>query len=160
MIVLYILLGLFWLFFPTSSRHVQETPIQLEQIVQKHCLDESVSCIDTCDFLCLEPHAKCLGGKCLVSDTPIDCQTRTGGMVVLTEKHGFLHWTCYCTDSTFYGGPNCSEKVPDVCNHGIFIYKDVNRYRCICNYPYVKVEVNGKPHCLEPSMRGFFPTDE
>lgn len=155
--ILYVLFGLFIFFFPTSISHDHaSTTLEVEQITRRNCSEENVSCIDTCDFLCTDSNAKCIGGRCIIPKTKMDCDKDKGGINVLTEKNGILHWTCYCTNPTFYGGPKCNDLAPDVCKNGIFIYKDLHRFTCMCHHPYVTQIVNGKPHCIDISKRWFF----
>lgn len=155
LLLLLLLLWFVWILAASPKRH--KSLSVLAPIRRRNCSGQNVTCLDDCSFLCVEGEAKCLGGVCVVPDHhEIDCNREFGGMVVLA-KGPSRHWTCLCTDPTFYGGPDCSERVYDVCQNGVFMYRANGQHTCICNSPYRKVVENGKPYCVEPAMVPFFP---
>lgn len=155
-LLVYILLGLIILTFPTRRSEAKD-PIEIEKIVRKNCNAETVRCIDSCDFLCTDPDAKCVGSFCVTpeNDPKIKCESKTGGMIVSTMKNGIRHWSCLCTDPTFYTGDDCSELAPDVCKNGSFHYFTGNS-TCYCQPPYRKLVLNNKPYCVTKDMVRFF----
>ncbi|KMQ84679.1 tenascin-r isoform x1 [Lasius niger] len=129
----------------------------------RDCSEKTVKCIDRCDFLCTDSSARCLNGVCVTKkDYPeIPCDETKGGLVVLVkDRGGIRHWSCVCTDPTFYKGVDCSERAADVCEGGIFYYFARNHYFCHCLTPMEMIEVNRKPYCVHPSQLRFFRKDD
>lgn len=153
------ILGLLWLFYAWMSldgvRQTSSTKLQLfEPIFKQSCSTKSVSCADDCSFLCVEKDTQCIGGKCVIKTSmSIPCRQEKGGIPMLdaTPK-----WICFCTDPTIWSGPDCGQLNPDVCEHGMFIYYALNKHECVCPYPYRKINVNGKVHCVEKHIAQFF----
>lgn len=129
----------------------------LAPTIRRTCSNKDVSCIDDCSFLCVENDAKCIAGKCQVEQeifTKIPCNTETGGILMMVNDP-VPHWSCICTNSTFYRGEDCSTLNKDVCEEGVFLYKDQKNYLCLCLPPYELVMIGIKPHCVEKAKIKF-----
>lgn len=119
------------------------------------CWTNKVPCINDCSFLCVEKNARCVRGVCRVDDEevdPLDCKTDKGGIVMMLDD---LHWSCICTDSTFFGGRDCGTLNPDVCEKGVFLYNNRNNFQCLCLPPYELITIDNKPHCEKKAMTKF-----
>lgn len=158
-LVFMLLFVIMWILNPTDdSKRTSKRPFRLkERVYRKNCSERTVRCIDDCSFLCTESKATCVGGVCSIRDDSVDCKTEYGGILVLTQDQNRAHyWKCLCTDSTFYGGEDCGDLVPDVCENGIFLYKKRNVHACVCDFPFVKIVRNDKPYCVKPGTEKFF----
>ncbi|KAG8156219.1 hypothetical protein JTE90_011129 [Oedothorax gibbosus] len=155
------LLGLLWIFYAwvglDSVHPSTASTLQLfEPVMKQSCSSKSVSCVDDCSFLCIENEATCVGGKCTVktsNTSTVPCEQGKGGILMVD---GTPKWICFCTDPEIWSGPDCGQLNPDVCEHGMFIYYSWNQFQCVCPYPYRKVTVKGKVHCVEKHVAGFF----
>lgn len=121
---------------------------------RQNCTTKQIPCIDDCSFLCVDRDAQCIDGVCQSREETVPCKEETGGVLMLI-KDPVPRWTCICTNSTFYRGPDCSELNKDVCEHGVFLY--VNRYNflCMCLAPYELVTIDHKPFCVEKAKARF-----
>ncbi|GFS31592.1 uncharacterized protein NPIL_31071 [Nephila pilipes] len=152
-------MGFVWMMMtssvPETKSHVQ---VQIP-VFQQNCAAKSIKCVDDCSFLCVEASTRCIGGVCVLQpDKPVECHAEKGGMVMLANDP-VPYWMCLCTDATYWSGPKCNTLNPDVCEHGVFLYKGREDYMCICPSPYQKVVLKGKPHCLERRLANFFPEE-
>ena len=123
---------------------------------RQNCTTKEVPCIDDCSFLCVENNAKCVSGTCKSEDEliPVPCNKETGGILMIVNDP-VPHWSCICTNSTFYGGDDCGQLNKDVCEQGVFLYKNRNNYLCLCLPPYELITIDNKPHCVEKEMLNF-----
>lgn len=144
-----------WAMWPHSASKSEKTIQVQKPIFKQNCNVNRVPCIDDCNFLCVEQNTKCIGGICQSNPSDIECSEKTGG-VTMAIKEPTLHWSCICTDSTFFEGDACDTLNPDVCEHGIFVYSDRNHFNCFCYPPYQLIFIHGKPHCVERYVLYFF----
>ncbi|GFY74567.1 uncharacterized protein TNIN_303061 [Trichonephila inaurata madagascariensis] len=131
--------------------HVQ---IQIP-VFQQNCAAKPIKCGDDCSFLCVEKSVCCAGGVCVLQpDEPVN---------VIRKKEACCFWpkNPFLIDVSLYRCVfvQCSPFEPDVCEHGVFMYKGRDDYMCICPSPYQKVVLKGKPHCLERTLANFFPEE-
>lgn len=153
------LFGLLWFMFAWMSldtiRPAESLDIQIHTpIFKQNCTSKSVSCIDDCNFLCVESNGVCVGGTCVVETSPsLDCNAEKGGVVMLNTTP---QWICLCTDPSIWSGPTCDTLNPDVCEHGMFVYEGLSQFQCVCPFPYKKITLEGKVHCLEKHLMWFF----
>lgn len=124
---------------------------------RQNCTTKDIPCIDDCSFLCVENDAKCIGGICQIQDQliPVPCKEETGGILMIVNDPA-PHWACVCTNSTFFRGPDCSELNEDVCEQGMFLYKNRKNFLCLCLPPYHLITIDNKPHCVEKAKLNFF----
>ncbi|GIY03998.1 uncharacterized protein CDAR_304881 [Caerostris darwini] len=149
-------MGFFWTCSTHKSTRTTHIDIQAPTI-HRDCTSQSIPCVDDCSFLCVESKVKCVGGTCVVQENnDIECQADKGGMRILV-KDPVSHWTCLCTDATFFSGPDCGQLNPDVCENGVFFYTSKV---CLCPQPYQLVKLNGKPHCIEAKVANFFKNQD
>lgn len=150
-------IGFAWMLLTSSSDVPTATRIQIQHSPSKqNCSAKEIKCVNDCSFLCVEKESRCVGGICVVEQNKLNCNSKKGGMTILTNDP-VNHWTCLCTDSSFWSGKNCDVLNPDVCEHGVFLYEGRNDFTCLCPYPYQMITVNGKPHCVEKHVANFFP---
>lgn len=147
-----------WAVWPHSVlKSFKSLPIQ-KPFFRQNCNVNRVPCIDDCHFLCIEQDAKCIGGICQSNPADIECHEKTGG-VIMALKEPTLHWSCICTDSTFFEGDACDILNPDVCEQGLFLYSDRNHFDCFCFPPYRLIFIHDKPHCAERHVTYFFSAE-
>lgn len=150
-------LGFAWIMLTTPSDIASAPSIQVQvPTLKQNCVSKKIKCVNDCSFLCLEKKNRCVGGVCQAELDKINCNTSTGGIAILM-KEPVPHWTCLCTDSTFWSGKECELLNPDVCEHGVFLYKSRDDFTCLCPYPYQLITINGRPHCVEKYVANFFP---
>lgn len=138
--------------------HVGKVSIRTDApTFRSNCSTKKVPCIDDCSFLCVEKDVQCVGGVCQPEAqlNQIPCNAKKGGVLMMVEDP-VPHWSCICTDSRFFRGEDCETLNPDVCEHGMFTYKDRKNYLCICLPPYELVVIGTKPHCIEKKLLGFY----
>lgn len=152
-----------WLAFAWMTFSSPDRPTSLSMQVQvpvfkQDCSSKAVPCVNDCSFLCVEQKVSCAGGVCVVDEdvSDIECDTEKGGMLMMTSTP-FPKWTCLCTQESIWSGPACNMLNPDVCEHGVFLYRNRNSSLCICPYPYKKIFIRGKWHCLGKPQSNFFP---
>lgn len=154
-VFLAIWLAYVWTWKGSASRSVVSVRTHAAPTFRQNCSVREVPCIDDCSFLCVDPDAKCIGGVCRPeTKQPVACNASTGGVLMLS-KNPVPEWTCICTDSRFFRGRDCATLNPDVCEHGMFLYQDRRNYECVCPPPYVLIEMDTKPHCVEKKMKNF-----
>ncbi|GFW14399.1 uncharacterized protein TNCV_423211 [Trichonephila clavipes] len=144
----------------TSTVPETESNVQIQiPVFQQNCAAKPIKCVDDCSFLCVEKSVRCVGGVCVLQpNEPVKCNTEKRGRVML-GKNPVPHWICLCTDATFWSGPECNTLNPDVCEHGVFMYKGRDDYMCICSSPYQKVILKRKHHCSERTLANLFPEE-
>lgn len=140
---------------PTATASIRAAAPTFRQ----NCADKEVPCIDDCSFLCLEHDAKCVGGVCETELQDIPCNEEKGGVRMMVQNP-VPRWVCVCTDSRFFGGEECDTLHPDVCEHGVFMYRGKNCHMCLCMPPYELMTLGGKEHCVEKKMLNFDNKDE
>lgn len=154
-LLLYFVLGLLFLFFPRKS-----TPglyqSKVERMIKEDCSSKIVKCLDDCSFLCTDANYKCVDNVCQKDPQPIDCDKEFGGVVVLSEINRVPYWECVCTNPSYYVGPQCRTKAPDVCRSGIFFYRGLDRYFCKCETDDVRLTLNHKDYCVSKAVAKFF----
>lgn len=122
---------------------------------KQNCTTKKVNCINNCSFLCVEDQMECIGGICELEQKKPPCDASKGGVYMMVDDP-VPHWTCICTNPSFFSGRKCDELNPDVCEKGSLVYINSENYHCFCNWPYEIFNVNGKPHCLHKKYRLFF----
>ncbi|KAG8173845.1 hypothetical protein JTE90_016334 [Oedothorax gibbosus] len=149
-----------WLAFAWMSVSSADPPTPFHMQIQmpifkQYCSSQQVKCVDDCSFLCVEKSSKCIGGMCVVDKYPnrIPCDTDKGGMLMMGADQS---WKCLCTEESIWSGPACDRLNPDVCERGVFLYKTRDSAMCVCPFPYKKILVHGKWHCLGNPEYNFF----
>lgn len=155
---LLIWLGFAWILWShTTPKSFKNISVH-RPLFRQNCNVNQVPCVDDCEFLCVENDAQCIGGVCRSNPDVIECNERTGG-VVMAMQEPTLHWLCVCTDSAFFQGPTCDTLKPDVCEHGLFVYEDRDNFQCLCFPPYKLIFIHSKPHCVEKYVINFFSAE-
>ena len=147
-----------WMSVSSAADPPAHLPFQIQvPVFEQNCSSKTVACIDDCSFLCVEPKARCIGGVCRVDpkDDALACNTDKGGMLML-RADPVATWMCLCTHESIWSGPACDTLNPDVCENGVFMYKNRDNAVCVCPFPYKKTLVNGKWHCLDVPLSHFF----
>lgn len=122
---------------------------------KQNCSIKKVKCVNDCSFLCIEKESRCVGGVCVTELDNLKCDTKKGGIAILAKEPA-SHWSCLCTDSSFWSGKKCNILNPDICEHGVFLYNGRDDFTCICPHPYQLITVNDRPHCVEKYVANFF----
>lgn len=148
-------IGFLWTLIKPTTQELSKNIEVKEPIFQRNCNKNTVACVDDCSFLCVEDNIKCIGGVCKEGVPDIPCNKEKGGIVMMVEEP-IPHWSCICTNSTFFSGNDCETLNSDICEHGTFMYSNRNDYKCFCLEPYKYLEVNNKPHCVEKNLTNFF----
>lgn len=144
-----------FLFFPRKT--IPDLyQLKFERMIKEDCSSKTVKCLDSCEFLCTDSKFQCINNVCQKDAKPIECDKEFGGVIVLSELNGVSYWECVCTNPSFYGGPECKTKAPDVCKNGIFFYRGLNRYLCKCKADDVRLTLQHKDYCVSKGVAKFF----
>lgn len=158
--ILFLIIWFAFVWITVTDVEPQQNPLHVpvqSPIFQQDCSVKKIPCVDDCSFLCDDQRTRCVGGICETQPKdPVECNTSRGGMLIMANTP-VPHWSCLCTDSAYWSGSDCNTLNSDVCEQGAFMYIERDNFLCICPYPYEKVLLNGKPHCLEKRMANFFP---
>ena len=154
-LLLYFILGLLFLFFPKKSPpNIYQ--LNIERMIKEDCSSKTIRCIDDCSFLCSESGFQCINNVCQRAQQKIQCDREFGGVVVMHERNGVPFWDCICTNPSYYGGPGCTRRAPDICKDGIFNYKGLNKHLCKCKAGDVYMKLNDKDYCVTETISKFF----
>lgn len=151
-LLLYLILGILFLFFPKTTLE-NNYKLKIDKLIKEDCSNKKMKCIDTCDFLCTDSSYKCVNNVCQLDDK-IECGH---GIIALTDFNNIPFWECLCTDPSYYGGKECKTQAPDVCKNGTFVYRDWNRHICKCRQEDILMTLNQKEYCIPKSLTTFFP---
>lgn len=153
--LIFIILGVLFLFFPKNIISNKKN-LRFSRRKKQDCSTSKVKCVDSCNFLCSEDKFDCKNNICVLKGSKdIKCNKNTGGIVVLTHFNFIPYWKCLCTQSHLYGGSDCTEKRPDVCNKGTFNLS-LNKWSCTCKTTDFLIHLNDKPYCVDSHFKNFF----